>query len=207
MNPYNLTLDKAPCSWNQSQVFKATGLVALPFRGNRFVQGWQLSGIVTANSGLPLTITDGYDEATGGSNYALPTRPDYVSGCQVYVKQVTEWYNPQCFTISAPGTFGDLGSDTLIGPRFVDFDFAVLKDTTLRENLRLQFRAEFFNILNHTNLALPNASLFVGGGSDPGGVLANYGNGGASGRSALAGQITNMFGTPRVIQFAMKLVF
>ena len=62
----------------------------------------------------------------------------------------------------------------MIGPRFVNLDVGVLKDTTLRESLRLQFRGEFFNIMNHTNFALPNAALFVGGGSTPGGSLADY---------------------------------
>ncbi len=157
MNPYNIAEDKGLCPYSQSQVFKTTGVYTLPFQGNRFVSGWQLSGIVTANSGLPLTITDGYDESTGLStgNPTNPDRPNYVSGCQVQVGAVNEWYNPGCFALSAPGTLGNVGQDTVIGPKFVDFDFAVLKDTTLRENVRLQFRAEFFNILNHTNLGLP----------------------------------------------------
>lgn len=72
----------------------------------------------------------------------------------------------------------------------------------IRESLRLQFRAEFFNILNHTNYALPAAALFVGGGSTPGGSLANY-----TGRNQAAGQIINMVGTPRQIQFALKMIF
>jgi hypothetical protein len=66
----------------------------------------------------------------------------------------------------------------------------------VRENLSVQFRAEFFNIFNHTNFGLPTgglggASLFVGGG----------------GRNGSAGQITSMVGTPRQIQFALKILF
>lgn len=56
--------------------------------------------------------------------------------------------------------------------------------------------------MNHTNFALPAAALFVGGGSTPGAVLANY-----TGRNQAAGQITNMVGTPRQIQLALKLIF
>lgn len=111
------------------------------------------------------------------------------------------YFNPNCYTISAPGTLGNLGKNTIIGPRFVDLDFGILKDTTIRENIRLQFRAEFFNILNHTNYALPIATLFAGGGSTPNG-LASY-----TGRVGDAGQIINMAGTPRQIQFALKLIF
>ncbi len=78
---------------------------------------------------------------------------------------------------------------------------AVLKDTKIRENLGLQFRAEFFNILNHTNYALPISTLFTGGGATPG-DLTTY-----TGRNESAGQIVNTLGTPRQIQFAMKLIF
>jgi len=204
MNPYNIAQDKALCPYSQSQVFKTSAVVALPFHGNRFVSGWQMSGLFTANSGLPLTITDSYDESTGLSSGSPsnPDRPNYVSGCKVQVGKVNEWYNPHCFTISAPGTLGNLGQNTVIGPKFVDTDFAVLKDTTLRENLRLQFRAEFFNILNHTNFGEPGSTLFVSGGQTPGGNLANY-----TGRIATAGQITTQAGSPRQIQFALKLIF
>lgn len=216
MNPYNANQDKALCPYNQSQVFKTTSLVALPLRGNRLVEGWQISGIVTANSGLPLTVTDNYDESTGlttGSPSNVD-RPDYspndpatvINGvsypaCNNHpiLGAQARYFNPNCFTISAPGTLGDLGSDTVIGPRFVNLDIGILKDTTLRESLRLQFRGEFFNIMNHTNVALPAAALFVGGGSTPGGSLAHY-----TGRNQAAGQITNMVGTPRQIQLALK---
>lgn len=222
MNPYNLNQDYALCSYNQSQVFKTTALVTLPFKGNRIVEGWQLSGIVTASTGLPLTLTDSYDESTGLStgspvnvdrpNYSPNNPAETINGvsypaCNNHpilggTGTSSLYYNPNCFTISAPGTLGNLGSDTIIGPNFFDLDFAVLKDTKIRENMNLQFRAEFFNILNHTNFALPISTLFVGGGTTVNGDLSTY-----SGRNGQAGQIVNMVGTPRQIQFALKLVF
>jgi hypothetical protein len=196
-NPYQLNEDKAVCSFDQTHVFKVNGLYALPFRGNRFVEGWQISGLLTANSGLPVNIADGYDQATGGDTVALTPRPNYVPGCQVQVGQVNEWYNPNCFSIEAPGTLGNVGRNTVRGPNFVDTDFAVLKSTKLAENVSLQFRAEFFNIFNHTNLGLPSTGL---GGSS---LFSN-----AEGdRIPSAPQITTMTGTPRQIQFALKLIF
>lgn len=190
-DPYNLNLDKAVCAFNQSHVFKLNGLVALPFHGNQFVEGWQITTIVTLNSGLPVNVEDGYDEATGGSTVALVPRPNYVSGCQQVVGKVDEWFNPNCYALEAPGTLGNLGRNTVNGPGFKDVDFALLKDTRLRENMNLQFRAEFFNILNIDNYGLPNISLFEGGGI----------------RNPLGGQITTEAGKPRQIQFALKLVF
>lgn len=190
-DPYNTNIDKAVCSYDQTHVFKLNGLYLLPFRGNRFVEGWQFTGIITANSGLPVNVADGYDEAAGGTPVALVPRPNYNSGCTVQVGKVDEWFNPGCFSLEAPGTFGDTGRDTVRGPSFRDIDFAILKDTKLRENMNLQFRAEFFNIFNFDNYGLPNNSLFLGGG----------------GHNLLAGQITTEAGKPRQIQFALKLVF
>jgi hypothetical protein len=196
INPYNLNSDKGVCAHDITHVFKLNGLLSLPFHGNRLVEGWQISGILSANSGLPLNIADGYDEAAGGTPVALAPRPDYVSGCQVHVGKVNEWYNPQCFVLEAPGTLGNTGRNTVRGPNFFDTDIGLSKDTRVRENLSVQFRAEFFNIFNHTNFGLPTgglggASLFVGGG----------------GRNGSAGQITSMVGTPRQIQFALKFLF
>jgi hypothetical protein len=195
-NPYNLASDKANCSHDITHVFKINGLWALPFHANRLVSGWTITGIVSATTGLTMNVQDGYDEAAGGTPVALTPRPDYVPGCQVQVGKVNQWYNPNCFTLEAPGTLGNLGRNIVRGPNFFDTDLAVLKDTRIRESLNLQFRAEFFNIFNHTNYGLPSAgqgggSLFVGGG----------------GRIPTAGQITTMNGIPRQIQFALKLVF
>jgi carboxypeptidase family protein len=196
-NPYNTNTDKGVCAYDQNQVFKINGLVQLPFHGNKLKEGWQLSGILATNTGLPMNVVDGYDEAAGGTPVALAPRPNYVAGCQVQVGKVNQWYNPQCFTLQAPGTFGNLGRNIVRGPKFFDTDIGLMKDTKMSERLAVQFRAEFFNIFNHTNFGLPSApgigggSLFLGGG----------------GRNPSAGQITTYVGTPRQIQFALKLLF
>ncbi len=203
-NPYNGSSDWGPCAWDLEHVLRINGLVALPFHGNRFVEGWQISGIESADSGYPENITDGYDEASGGSHgVTLVPRPNYVGGCNVYGvpggQSAAQWFNPDCFTLEAPGTFGNLGRATLRGPDFWDTDFAILKSTKLRENVNLQFRAEFFNIFNHTNLGLPGLASGAGGGS------ALFEGGGV--RNQSASQIVTYVGTPRQIQFALKLIF
>jgi hypothetical protein len=199
-NPYNGNADWGPCAWDLNRVLRINALFALPFHGNRFVEGWQITGIESGNSGYPENITDGYDEASGASNgVTLTPRPNAVPGCQVHVGTVNEWFNPACFTLEAPGTFGNLGRATLRGPSFWDTDIALLKSTKIKENLNLQFRAEFFNIFNHTNLGLPG--LAAGG---QGGV-ALFTAGGVP--NPTAPQITTYVGTPRQIQFALKLIF
>ena len=104
----NTNVDKGVCSYDQTQVFKINGLVTLPFDESALVKGWQISGILAANSGLRMNIQDGYDdEAAGGTHVALTPRPDYMPGCQVQVgkvNEVNELYNQQCFTLETPGT-------------------------------------------------------------------------------------------------------
>jgi hypothetical protein len=148
-----------------------------------------------------VNIQDGYDEAAGGSPVAMNPRPNAVSGCQVQVGHVNEWYNPACFTIEAPGTLGNLARNSVIGPGLFDADLALLKDTRFKEHMDLQFRAEFFNILNKTNYGLPVQPGLQGGGA----LYAAGGSGIVSLGSA--GQITSQNGTPRQIQFALKLIF
>jgi hypothetical protein len=140
---------------------------------------------------LPVNISDGYDEATGGGTVAMTPRPNYISGCNQIVGKVNEWFNPGCYSLEAPGTLGNLGRNSIRGPGFKDFDFALLKDTKLRESMNLQFRAEFFNIFNIDNYGLPNNTLYLGGAAP----------------NLLAGQITTEAGKPRQIQFALKLIF
>ena len=166
---------------------------------------------MTADSGLVFNIADGYDEVFGGSapNNLTP-RPNYVGGCNINEgASVNQWFNPACFTLQAPGTFGNLGRNTGRGPDLVNLDIAFLKDTRLRERLNLQFRAEMFNLANHPNYALPSAGL--GGGSQlfvGGGMLANPSDlSSYTARIGSASKISSLAGSPRQIQLALKLTF
>jgi hypothetical protein len=114
---------------------------------------------------------------------------------QIITGSVTRWANPAGFALPAPGTLGNLQRDLLRGPGITDLDFALMKETPIKERARLQFRAEFFNILNHANFALPNASAFVQGV-----------NGGGSPNPTF-GDITATTTSSRQIQFALKLMF
>ena len=103
-----------------------------------------------------------------------------------------EWFNPAAFLMppNNSGFAGDLGRDTLIGPGLATVDFSAMKDTKIRERMTLQFRAEFFNILNHANFNSPNAVVFT-----------------TSGLSPTAGLITSTSTTSRQIQFGLKLLW
>jgi hypothetical protein len=193
-NPLNGSFDRGRCLFDRPQVFKMSGVYALPFNQNRYVKGWQLSGDVTAQSGSPWNVTVGFDQAGNGESGS--ERPNLVlPEGQAITGNINNWANPAAFGLPAPGTLGNLQRDFLTGPGIVSVDFAVLKDTQIKESLRLQFRAEFFNILNHPNFSLPNPSAFVqtaDGGGAP---------------NPTFGTITSTTTSSRQIQFALKLMF
>lgn len=210
-NPYDRQIDYSPCAYDQTHLLVANSMVALPFHGNRAVEGWQLSGILTATSGARFNVTDGVAQDNqidslplNRPNYA-PDNPAAVIGGRSYpacnntpiLGGTAMYFNPNCFTQQAYGTLGDFGRMGLVGPALVDVDMALMKSTRIRENMNLQFRAEVFNIFNHTNLGLPGSSLFTGTPS-PTTTL---------GRVSTAGQITTFAAPSREIQLGLKLIF
>ena len=88
------------------------------------------------------------------------------------------------------GTYGTLGRGTFNGPGLAELDLSLFKNTALTERVGLQFRAEFFNALNHANFGTPNPTVFSSGAI-----------------SSSAGVITTLATTPRQIQFGLKLIF
>jgi len=226
---YNPSLDRGPCSFNSNQVFTANAIYRLPFKGNRWVEGWQVSPIVSAFSGLPFNVQDmfgnpTYQSGTGGATEA--ERPNLVPGCKPMVRTKAEWWNPECFVFAPYGTLGDTERDFLNNPNFFNFDFAIFKDTKLTEKLTMQFRAEFFDILNHPNFTVGPQVYLMG---TPGTVtptepyysqLANpqaYTQGGAICRNGLgpcylastglAATMPGYNGGQRQIQFALRFMF
>src|SRR5437867_2238558 len=193
-NPLNGSFDHGRCLFDRPQVFRVSGVYAFPFKQNILIKGWQMSGGFAAQSGSPWNVTVGFDQS--GTVVAGNERPNLVMPTnQIYTHNITQWVNPVAFTLPAPGTFGNLQRDFLTGPHTVNMNYAVMKDTQLKEQTRLQFRAEFFNLLNHANFGLPNVSAFVqapNGGGTP---------------NPTFGKITNTTTSSRQIQFALKLLF
>ena len=197
----NQKIDYSPCSYDIPQVLRVNGLYALPFKGNRAVSGWQISGIASVYGGYPFNVATGFDqlEQVGG----VP-RPEYLPNnpatsvypaCnnQPMLNKISLWYNPNCYGLEPVGTYGDTGRNTLRGPGFFNMDVLLSKDTKLTEWLNVQFRAEFFNILNHPNFGIPTGSVFTTTGaiSSAAGVITS----------------TNQNTNPRQIQFALKFRF
>ncbi|HLK48562.1 MAG TPA: carboxypeptidase-like regulatory domain-containing protein, partial [Bryobacteraceae bacterium] len=174
MDRNNVLRDWGPAALNITHQASLSGLYALPFgHGKRWlasagpaeklVGGWQLNTIVTLLSGFPFTPLVGSNRS-GDGDTRNPDRPSLnpaFSG-QVITGNPSQWYNPNAFTLPAAGTWGTLGRGVYTGPGLADVDLSVFKTTALRERASLQFRAEFFNAINHTNFGLPNTTVFSG---------------------------------------------
>lgn len=151
-----------------------------------------MSGIFTAISGAPFSIADGFSVSSLGER---PLLLPGASAAPAVTGSPNHWWSPAGFALPPIGELGNLGRNTAMGPGLWDFDYALLKDTRIAETLRLQFRAEFFNIFNHTNLGAPNTGLFVEGPGGTGVVSPAF------------GQIIHTATTSRQLQFALKFIF
>jgi outer membrane receptor protein involved in Fe transport len=160
--------------------------------------GWALNWIASFQSGRPIPIITSNDN-TG--RFYFNQRPNVVPGVNPILPNwtpFTGYLNAAAFAQPADGTFGNLGRDSVYGPGYSNVDFSITKNTQIYERLNLQLRAEFFNIFNHPNFALPAGS--INPGVAPAGQISQTPDV-AQGNPGLGG------GGPRVIQLAAKFTF
>src|SRR6185503_2489336 len=122
-------------------------------------RNWNLSAIYQAQSGFPFTVSVFGDTANAGTLLGEnPIRANY-TGEPVFgpgTRTADQWFNPAAFATPAAFTFGNTGRNAIYGPGLQTLDLALAREFGLTERFKFQFRAEFFNALNHTNLGTPN---------------------------------------------------
>jgi hypothetical protein len=177
--------------------------------GAGLLDGWAVSGVTSVRSGQPFTVALGFDNAAlGDPTPFFSQRPDRVPGEPLTVgprRGPDLQLNPAAFAIPAFGQFGNLGRNVLRGPNFSQFDMSIHKTTKLAEGVSLQFRAEFFNIFNHPNFALPTETANLGvalNSPENFGISTSTVNTQNQQLGAIFAQ-----GGPRNIQFGIKLVY
>ena len=217
----NRKVDRGPAefdirhNWRFNAIYRLPGLTSGERLG-KVLNGWWVSGILAVQSGYPSTPILGSNrsrsrEAAGG----VRDRPDLLPGIKHEditrgvsrgcgnlpagspVGTPQRWFDPCAFTIPLIGFLGNSGRNILRIPGLVNLDFSLVKDTGLRflgETGKLEFRTEFFNILNRTNFGIPSEQVF----SAVRDVELPISN---------AGRISSTATTSRQIQFALKILF
>ncbi len=212
LNPIDFARSRALSLFNANQRFVVSYYWELPvpqkqgFAG-KALNGWAVSGITAFQSGFPIRITSSSDfELENSFDFELPGQPDVVapfrtqnprnSGCAIGTGPTSgtgapcgaipnQYFDPNGFANQALGTIGSAPRSICCGPGINNFDFSFLKNTPINERSSVQFRAEFFNIWNHAQFFQPDGNITDG---------------------VTFGQVSKAR-APRLIQFALKLVF
>lgn len=145
--------------------------------------GWQISSILTFQAGIPFGPSIGTDPANTGRSM----RPNRIGGGKLDNPTIYRWFDATAFSVPAAYTYGNCGRNILTGPGLRNWDFGLIKNfdlSRLREQLRVQFRAEFFNFTNTPAFDLPAGNI----------------------QTATVGRILSA-GLPREVQFGLKLMF
>ncbi|HWB97715.1 MAG TPA: TonB-dependent receptor [Bryobacteraceae bacterium] len=190
INPYNVRAYRAASDFNVPHRFVLNYLWQLPSpKENALLRNllgnWQTTGIWNWQSGFPLTISSGEDNSlsgVGNDQADLVSKPALTSGS--LGQRINQWFTTAAFRTNAIGTFGNVGRNILSGPGTFNLDFSIQRMFAIKERWQLQFRAEFFNGINHTLLNNPETTVTAAG----------------------FGQITTAR-DPRILQMALKLKF
>ncbi|MFL6230622.1 MAG: carboxypeptidase regulatory-like domain-containing protein [Pyrinomonadaceae bacterium] len=197
-NTYNIRLDRGRATLDRRHVFTANYIYDLPFfkKQEGFVGhtlgGWEVTGVISLQSGLPFTPTTNFDAAGLGNTPALQAgnRPNLVCDPNSNAPHTFEqFFNTSCVQANptaAPvaNVVGNAGRGVIEGPPTYRVDFSLFKNIRIGENKRLQLRGEAFNIFNHTNFRAISAST----------------------TAAAYGQVTSVR-DPRNIQLGIKFIF
>jgi len=197
-NPNNRKGEQADCNFDRRHIFNTSMVIESPGVGTgvarALTKGWQAAPIISLFTGQPFSVTTGSDVSLTGVG---ADRPNVVPGVDVFPHTLAQWFNPAAFAggcnnaayannpYCVPvGSFGNAGRDVIHAPGTIQWDMSVSRKFQFKERWKLEFRSEFFNIMNHANWSAPAFGL----------------------TSSTFAQVTS-FGTPRLIQMSMKLYF
>ncbi len=209
MNPYNIAAEYGPSSFDIRHVGTGNLVYEFPKRANKeLLSGWEVSLLAQIHTGSPYNVILGFDRENV-SNSLLLERPNLVGNPNVagpvaanptcvaptIVHTVSTYYNPCAFQLQPAGTVGNERRNQLYAAGLQDYDFATIKNTRFKfrtQELNAEFRAEFFNLFNHTNLGFPNFTAITNA---------------AGTVNPAAGRVLTTATNSRQTQFSFKLLF
>jgi hypothetical protein len=204
IDTYNLRYNFGPANYARRNNLIINYVYQLPFfKGQSgptaaILGGWQLSGVLTFTSGVPFSVVNSTGDVAG-VNSDFGQGATRLQGCNPNnaPRTVAEYFNTSCFVNANLGTFGDAGRGSVWGPGNKNWDFALFKGGKITERLNYQFRAEFFNFLNHPSFGCTSC-------------LSSAGTGGTGNQITLgSGSFGHITGAndPREIQFGLKILW
>jgi len=164
-NVYDLAQEKASSSFDHRQRAVTSFIYQIPVRKDAagwlraLIAEWQASGNFSVQSGAPFTVNIGSDQANIGSGPAQ--RPNVAGNPNNGPHTPEQWFNTSVFSLPALYSFGNAPRNAVIGPGLQELDVALEKDIPLKERVRVQFRAEAYNVFNHPNFNIPNRIAFT----------------------------------------------
>jgi hypothetical protein len=156
-NIFNPAYNRGPADYDVTHTFSSNWIYELPWAAERVYGGWQISGILYARSGLPITIISSQSMlSTGITN----NRPNTICDPTASNPTIDAWFNASCFQqVADPtGTFGNTGRNSVRGPGDFNIDFSAIKNTRFG-HVTSELRLEVFNVLNHPQFANPNSTF------------------------------------------------
>jgi hypothetical protein len=193
----DLAAERGSSDFNIDDHFTFSPVYELPFGKNRkwlqsripnaIAGGWQVTGILTIQTGSPFTVI--YTSANNSNTLNDEDRPNQVGNPNNGPKTVKEWFNTAAFVNPGFGSFGDARRNSVIGPGLKDLDISLSRFFPVTHRVNAEFRSEAFNIFNHPNFGLPNANP----NSSAFGSISTTGSTGSN--------------NSRQIEFALRLTF
>lgn len=192
VDSHNRRLEHGPSALDTRHIFNASYVWDLPevkrfgWAGKQILSGWQMNGLLRIQSGNPFDMLAGSDVNLDGNANDRPNLVGnpYLDSSRPRNQVIAQYFNPKAFEVPAAGSDGTAGRNLIYGPGSFGWDASFFKYFSITERNRIQFRAEFFNFTNHTNLGQPNNTI----------------------TSPNAGRILSA-GPARVVQFGAKYVF
>jgi hypothetical protein len=208
-----LSCDRASSMYDMRSYLTSNAIWQLPFGpGHAFLGnanhvinaaagGWELSGVGTVRSGLPLNVTISRPASALPDQINSSQRPNLVPGVSIYPshRTTTNWLNPDAFSVPANGTWGDAGANIARAPGHWQMDTALQKQTHASEHLQVTFRAEAFNVLNVAQYGTPVVKMSTSGSKLMPGTFGLI-------NSAFNTNPTGS-GTPRQLELSLRMDF
>jgi hypothetical protein len=195
-------LDYGPADFDHRNIVSMSYVYTIPKLLNEapmvaryIVNGWETSGLFVFRSGDPLTIISNSSNADGSGqtrDRAIQVGPAYGGSACAAATHCKSYLNPASFVDPAAGNYGTFVKGSLVGPQYADWDASIARKFPFDERVYLQFRAEYFNLLNHTNFGDPNSTA----------TASNFGQ-----ITSTTSQNVDITNDPRIAQFSLKLVF